>query len=100
MYAIAFGTTVTFFGSESARAKEAMQAGRYADAEAHIDRLTLAGRIELGLLYLIVFDMFFKPQFSDLGVVGWGLGGFAVWTAFFVARSLMPRRTALEAVAV
>jgi|KBSMisStaDraftv2_1062788.scaffolds.fasta_scaffold611290_2 uncharacterized membrane protein len=100
MYAIAFGTAMTFFGSESARAKEAMQAGRYAEAEAHIDRLTLAGRIELGLLYLIVFDMFFKPQFSDLGIVGWGLGGFAVWTAFFVARSLVPRRTALEAVAI
>jgi uncharacterized membrane protein len=97
LYAIAFGTAMTFFGSESERAKEALLAGRLEDARRHIDRLTLAGRIELGLLYLIVFDMFFKPSFSDLGILGWGVGGFAAWTAFFVARAVMPRRTALEA---
>jgi uncharacterized membrane protein len=91
MYAIAFGTAMTYFGAESARAKEAMLAGRHEEAQARIARLTLAGRIELGLLYLIVFDMFFKPSFSDLGVAGWGIGGFVVWTAFFVARAVLPR---------
>jgi hypothetical protein len=91
MYAIAFGTAMTYFGAESARAKEAMLAGRHLEAQARIARLTLAGRIELGLLYLIVFDMFFKPSFSDFGVAGWGIGGFVVWTAFFVARAVLPR---------
>jgi hypothetical protein len=91
MYAIAFGTAITYFGAESARAKEAMLAGRHAEAQKRIARLTLAGRIELGLLYLILFDMFFKPEFSDFGVAGWGIGGFVVWTAFFVARAVMPR---------
>jgi hypothetical protein len=43
--------------------------------------------------------MFFKPSFSDLGILGWGAGGFAAWTAFFVAHAFMPRRTALEAAA-
>jgi uncharacterized membrane protein len=91
MYAIAFGTAMTYFGAESARAKEAMLAGHHLEAQERIARLTLAGRIELGLLYLIVFDMFFKPSFSDFGVVGWGIGGFVVWTAFFVARAVLPR---------
>jgi hypothetical protein len=91
MYAIAFGTAMTYFGAESARAKEEMLAGHHLEAQARIARLTLAGRIELGLLYLIVFDMFFKPSFSDFGVVGWGIGGFVVWTAFFVARAVLPR---------
>jgi len=91
MYAIAFGTAMTYFGAESARAKEAMLAGRHLEAQARIARLTLAGRIELGLLYLIVFDMFFKPSFSDFRVAGWGIGGFVVWTAFFVARAVLPR---------
>jgi len=77
-----------------------MLGDRYPEPQSHIDRLALAGRIELGLLCLIVFVMFFKPSFSDLGIVGWGIGGFAVWTAFFVARAFMPRRSALEAVAV
>jgi hypothetical protein len=101
MYAIAFGTAMTYFGAESARAKEAMVAGRLEEAQVRIARLTLAGRIELGLLYLIVFDMFFKPELSDLGVVGWGVGGFVVWTAFFIARAVMPRSSApLEPAAV
>jgi hypothetical protein len=30
--------------------------------------------------------VFFKRSFSDPGILGWGVGGFAVWTAFFVAR--------------
>ena len=77
-----------------------MLAGQDAEAQSHIDRLALAGRIALGLLYLIVFVMFFKPSFSDPGIVGWGIGGFAVWTACFVARAFMPRRSALGAVAV
>ena len=78
-----------------------MEAGRFAEAEAAITRLTLASRIELGLLYLIVFDMFFKPELSNFGIAGWGIGGFAVWTAFFVARAVMPRPEApRESIAV
>ena len=42
-------------------------------------------------------DVFFKRSFSDPGILGWGVGGFAVWTLLLAARAFMPRRTALEA---
>jgi membrane-associated PAP2 superfamily phosphatase len=45
--------------------------------------------------------MFFKSAFSDFSVAGWGSAGFVVWTAFFLARAVLPRaRTAGGAVAV
>jgi len=91
LYTIAFGTALTYFGHESTRAKEALGAGRHAEAERRIARLTTASRIELAMLYLIVFDMFFKPTFGDFGLLAWGVGGFLAISAFFVARLCLPR---------
>ena len=91
LYAIAFGTAMTYFGHEAERAIAATAAGRHGEAARRIARLTAASRIELAMLYLIVFDMFFKPELTDWDVLGWGVGGFAVASALALSRLLTPR---------
>ena len=86
LYAIAFGTAMTYFGHEAERAKAAMAEGRTDEAQRRIARLTAASRIELAMLYLIVFDMFFKPTFADHGLLAWGVGGFVVASALALSR--------------
>ena len=86
LYAIAFGTAMTYFGHEAQKAKDALAGGRPDEAARRIARLTAASRVELAMLYLIVFDMFFKPTFSDHGLLAWGLGGFAVASAAALSR--------------
>jgi len=86
LYAIAFGTAMTYFGHEAQKAKDALASGRGDEAARRIARLTAASRVELAMLYLIVFDMFFKPTFADRGLLVWGLGGFAVAAAAALAR--------------
>jgi uncharacterized membrane protein len=86
LYAIAFGTAMTYFGRETEKAKAALVAGRNDEALRRIARLTAASRIELAMLYLIVFDMFFKPTFADHGLIAWGVGGFLVASAFALSR--------------
>jgi uncharacterized membrane protein len=98
LYTVAFGTAMTYFGHESAQAKAAMAAGRHDEAFRRVARLTAASRIELAMLYLIVFDMFFKPSFSDYGLLGWGVGGFLVASALAASRLLAPRPPAPQAV--
>jgi uncharacterized membrane protein len=86
LYTVAFGTAMTYFGHEAERAKAALAAGRQEEAFRRIARLTAASRVELALLYLIVFDMFFKPTFADHGLLAWGVGGFVVASALALSR--------------
>jgi uncharacterized membrane protein len=86
LYAIAFGTAMTYFGHETQKAKAALAAGRHDEAARRIARLTAASRVELAMLYLIVFDMFFKPTFADHGLLAWGIGGFVVASAVALSR--------------
>jgi hypothetical protein len=74
LYAVAFVAGVGYFEPEGARLGRAIAEGRVAEAQRRAARLTVVTRIELSLLYLIVFDMFFKPTFSDHALIAWGSG--------------------------
>jgi uncharacterized membrane protein len=91
LYAIAFGTAMTYFGAESAKIKHLLVTEGFDAAQHRSARLTFASRVELALLYLIVFDMFFKPTFSSYGLLAWPAAAFVVWTAWFAARATTPK---------
>jgi hypothetical protein len=50
-------------------------------------RLTLIPRTELGLLSLIVLNLLLGLSLGDRGLIGWGVGGLAVWCAIAFWRS-------------
>ena len=40
-----------------------------------MQRLLLLSRLDLALLFLIIYDMTVKPEFGDAGSILWGLAG-------------------------
>jgi uncharacterized membrane protein len=64
----------------------ALAAGDLEAAERHGRRLTIVSRVELAVLFLIVFDMATKPTFADHGILACGVGGFAAATVAILWR--------------
>jgi len=58
------------------------------EAQRRMARIILYSRIELVLLFLIVFDMTVKPEVGDAGAVLFGLGAAAAAAALIVWRFL------------
>jgi hypothetical protein len=56
-------------------------------------QLAIASRVELAILFLIVFDMAMKPSFADHGILAYGVGGFAAATIWILWRG-RPQRIA------
>lgn len=81
-----------FFGPESGRiARLAVEHGfESSQVQARLSRLIMLTRLDLVLLFLIVFDMAVKPQFVDAALV-WGIGGAVVAAAIVIRRSLLVR---------
>jgi len=50
-------------------------------------RLALIPRTELGLLALIVLNLLLGLSLGGRGLIGWGVGGLAVWCAIASWRS-------------
>ena len=71
LFAITFLAGSTFFGPESGRIKKLIEAEGAEAAEGRIRRLIVLTRIDLVILFLIIFDMTVKPSFSD----GWTILG-------------------------
>ena len=65
LYATTFLAGVVFLGPESGRIGKLMEEGRRAEAGARIGRLIYLARLDLVLLFLIIFDMTVKPDFFD-----------------------------------
>jgi hypothetical protein len=63
-----------------------LEQGDTATATAKARLQTVVSRVELAVLFLVVFDMALKPTFADHGVIAWGVGWFAVVTVGVVAR--------------
>src|SRR3954449_11941363 len=76
----------------------ALGAGDLEAAERHGRRLTVVSRVELAVLFLIVFDMAMKPTFADDGIRGYGLGAFAAAMVAVLWRS-KPGRAVIHAAA-
>jgi uncharacterized membrane protein len=80
LYAVTFLAGAAFFGPESGRIGKLLVAagGDSPEAQARIRRILVLSRLDLVLLFLIVFDMAVKPDFGDAGAVAFGLGAAAL----------------------
>ena len=83
LFAITFVAGVAFFGPESGRVAKliAAQGGSSPEVQARITRLIVLSRIDLVVLFLIIFDMSVKPSFDD----GWVIFGVLVAATILAA---------------
>jgi uncharacterized membrane protein len=77
LFAITFLSGAGFFGPESGRIKRVIETDGVTAAQGRIKRLLVLTRIDLIVLFLLVFDMTVKPSFDD----GWTLVGALVVAA-------------------
>jgi uncharacterized membrane protein len=90
LFAISFLAGAGFFGPESGRIKKLIESEGAAAAQGRIKRLIALTRIDLMILFLIIFDMSVKPSFDD----GWTLlGAFAVAAALAALFTVPTLRT-------
>ena len=91
LFAVTFLSGAGYFGPESGRVKKLIEAEGPVAAGPRIRRLLILTRIDLVVLFLIIFDMSVKPSFSD----GWTIVGallVAAALAFaFTARAFRAR---------
>ena len=88
LFALTFLAGVLFFGPESARVSKLIDAEGPASAAvaARTKRLIVLTRIDLVILFLLIFDMSVKPSFSD----GWAIVGALVAGAALSALLVLP----------
>jgi uncharacterized membrane protein len=89
LFALTFLAGAAFFGPESGRIARlvSLHGAGSPDAQSRIRRILILSRIDLVLLFLIIFDMAVKPSFSD----GWTLT-LALLAAVALALLLTVRR--------
>jgi len=93
LFAFTFLASNLYFGPEIARLGKqvAAKGGVTPELAARIARVVVLGRIDLVVLFLLVFDMSVKPSFSD----GWTIiGALVAGAAVSVLLVLMPGRQA------
>jgi uncharacterized membrane protein len=69
LFAVTFVAGAGFFGPESGRIGKLVEAEGPAAAEPRIRRLFVLTRIDLIVLFLIIFDMSVKPSFDDVWTI-------------------------------
>ena len=77
LYATTFLTGLLFLGPESGRVGRLTAEGS-PEAGPRTLRLVLFFRLDLVLLFVMLYDMTVKPDFGDVASVLWGLAGAAV----------------------
>ena len=85
LYATTFLAGLLFLGPEAARVGKLTAEGS-PDAGPRMQRLLFLSRLDLALLFLIVYDMTVKPSFDDASSILWGLAGAAVIVALLYWR--------------
>ena len=99
LFAIALIGGALFLGPPATRLVQEIDSSGRVDAEVRrrADRIFLAARIDLALLFLIVYDMTVKPTFDRPATVAAGLGLFAaaVGAVVLVERRRREPRAAL-----
>jgi hypothetical protein len=95
LFAVTFVAGAAFFGPESGRIAKAAAAQGPSSPEvtARIRRILVLSRIDLVILFLILFDMAVKPSFDD----GWTIIGALVVAAALAALLVLPRARAAVA---
>ena len=74
LYATTFFAGLLFLGPESGRVGKLNEVGA-PDAGPRTARLIMMTRLDLVLLFLIVYDMTVKPDFGDAGSYLWAIVG-------------------------
>jgi uncharacterized membrane protein len=69
LFGISFLAGAGFFGPESGRVRKLIESEGAVAAQGRIKRLLVLTRIDLVILFLIVFDMSVKPSFDDGGTL-------------------------------
>ena len=77
LYATTFLAGVLFLGPESGRIGKLMAEGS-PKAGPRMLRLIMLARLDLVLLFVMLYDMTVKPDFGDAASILWGLAGAAV----------------------
>lgn len=77
LYAVTFFTGLLFLGPESGRIAKLTAEGS-PEAGPRTLRLIMLARLDLVLLFLMIYDMTIKPDFGDAASILWGLAGAAV----------------------
>jgi uncharacterized membrane protein len=85
LYATTFLAGLLFIGPEAARVGKLTGEGS-PEAGARTQRLFMLSRLDLVLLFLIVYTMTVKPSFEDASSLLWGLAGAAVAAGLIVWR--------------
>ena len=87
LFGLTFLAGLLFFGPESGRVAKlvAAEGPSSAAVQARIKRLIVLSRIDLVLLFLIIFDMVVKPSFSDGWTIVGGLAAAVALAAVLVA---------------
>jgi uncharacterized membrane protein len=85
LYATTFLAGVLFLGPESGRVGK-LNAEGSPEAGARTLRLIMVTRLDLVLLFLLVYTMTVKPDFGDAASILWGLAGAAVAAALIYWR--------------
>lgn len=74
LYATTFLAGLLYLGPEAGRVGKLSEAGS-PDAGPRTLRLIMLARLDLVLLFLIVYDMTVKPDFDDAASILWGVAG-------------------------
>ena len=92
LYATTFFAGLLFLGPEAGRIGELMEKGS-PDAGPRTLRLIMLARLDLVLLFLLVYDMAVKPDFGDASSILWGLAGAAIAAGLIYWRYESPSRS-------
>lgn len=98
LFGVTFLAGVAFFGPESGRIGKlvAAEGATSPVVQARIRRLLVLSRVDLVVLFLIIFDMAVKPSFSE----GWTIAGALAVAAVVATLLVLPgRRSAVPATA-
>ena len=74
LYATTFLAGLLYLGPEAGRVGK-LQAGGAPEAGPRTARLIFLVRLDLALLFLIIYDMTVKPDFGDTASIAWGVAG-------------------------
>jgi len=91
LFGISFLAGAGFFGPESGRIKKLIESEGAAAAQGRIKRLIALTRIDLMILFLIIFDMSVKPSFDDGGTLLGAIAVAAALAALFALPTLRAR---------
>jgi uncharacterized membrane protein len=91
LFAVTFLAGAAFFGPESGRIKKVIQSEGAAAAQGRVRRIIVLSRIDLMVLFLLVFDMSVKPSFGDVGTILGAIAAAAALAALITVPTLRAR---------